>query len=68
MQEMDRCRGRTVLKPEDTGRVGKPKLKWLDSFEVDLKEKGVRNWRRKSLDRDQGRTILKEPEVHRGLY
>jgi hypothetical protein len=42
IQELDRCRERTVLKPEDTGRVGKSELKWLDSVE-DLKKKGVRN-------------------------
>ena len=67
MQEMDRCRERTVLKQEGTGRVGKPKLKWLDSVEEDLKKKGVRNWRRKSLHREQSRTILEEAEVHQGL-
>jgi hypothetical protein len=42
-------------------------MKYLESVEEDLKKKGVRNWRRKSLDREQCRTILEEAEVHQGL-
>jgi len=47
MQELDPCRKLTVLKPEGTRRVGKPKLRWTESVEEDLKKKGLRNWRRK---------------------
>jgi hypothetical protein len=43
MQELDPCRKLTVLKPEGTRRLGKPKLRWLESFEEDLKNMGVRN-------------------------
>jgi len=46
MQELDPCRKLTVLKPEGTRRVGKPKLRWTESVEEDLKKKGLRNWRR----------------------
>jgi len=38
MQELDHYREQTVLKPGGTGRVGKPKLKYLDSVEEDLKK------------------------------
>jgi len=31
MQELDPCRKLTVLKPEGTRRVGKPKLRWTES-------------------------------------
>jgi len=41
MQELDPCRKLTLLKPESTGRVGKPKLRWLQSAEEDLKKMGV---------------------------
>jgi hypothetical protein len=46
MQELDPFRKLTVLKPEGN-RVGKPKLRWLESVEKVLKNMGVRNWRRK---------------------
>jgi hypothetical protein len=47
MQALDTYRQLTVLKPEGTRRVGKPKMRWLESAEEDLKKMGVRNWRRK---------------------
>jgi hypothetical protein len=52
MHEVDPCRKLTLIKPEGTRRVGKPKLRWLESAEGDLKM-GVRNWRRMSQDREQ---------------
>jgi hypothetical protein len=47
MHELDRCRKLTLLKPEGNRRVGKPEVRWLESVEEDLKQMGVRNWRRK---------------------
>jgi len=47
MQGLDPCRKLTVLKSEGTRRLGKPKLRWRESVEEDLKNKGVRNWRRR---------------------
>jgi len=44
MQELDPSRNLVLLKPEDSRRVGKPKLMWLESVEEDLKNLGVRNW------------------------
>jgi hypothetical protein len=67
MQELDPCRTLTVLKPEDTRRVGKPELRWLESVEGDLKNMGVRNWRRESRDRDEWRTIWEEAKVLQGM-
>jgi hypothetical protein len=60
MRELDPCRKLTLPKPEGTRSVGKPKLMWLESFEEDLKNAGVRNWRHKSRDRDEWRAILEE--------
>jgi len=33
MQDLDPCRKLNFLKPEVTRRVGKPKMKWLESLE-----------------------------------
>ena len=49
-----------MLKLEGTRRVGKPSLRWLESVEEDLKNMGIRNWSRKSHDRDQLRTVLEK--------
>jgi hypothetical protein len=67
MQELDPCRKLTLLKPESTRCVEKPKLRWLESVEEDLKNMGVRNWRRESRDRDGWRTILEEAKVQEVL-
>jgi hypothetical protein len=45
MQELDPCRKLAVLRPEGTRRLGKLKLKWLESVEEDLKKMGVRKLR-----------------------
>jgi len=37
----------SVLKAEGTQRVGKRMVRWSESVEGDLKNIGVRNWRRK---------------------
>ena len=47
MQEVDPCRELTHLKLESTHLVGKHQLMWLESVE-DVKNMGIRNWRRKS--------------------
>jgi hypothetical protein len=36
----------TLLRPEDIERLGKSKLRWLESVEEELTKIGVRNWRR----------------------
>jgi len=43
MQELDPCRKLTLLKPEGTQSVGKPKVRWLESVEEDLKKMGTGN-------------------------
>ena len=45
MQGLEPCRKLTVLKAEGTRRAGKPKLRWTESAEEDLKKTGGRNWR-----------------------
>lgn len=46
MQELDPHRKLTLLKPEGTWHVGKSRLRWFESVGEDLKNTGIRNWRR----------------------
>jgi hypothetical protein len=48
-------------------RIGRPTVRWIDSPEGDLNTMDVRNWRRKSQNRDQWREIVKDAKVHREL-
>jgi hypothetical protein len=57
------CRKLNLHKPAGTLRVGKSTIRWLHSVE-DLKRMCLRNWRRKSLDGDQWRSVVKAAEVH----
>jgi hypothetical protein len=51
-QELDPCRKLTLYKPVGTGHVGKPRARWLESVETDIKKMGIRNWRCKTQDRE----------------
>jgi hypothetical protein len=53
-------------KPEGLRLVGRPRKRWLDEVEQNLKQMGVRGWRRRAQNRDEWRSILKEVKVHHG--
>jgi hypothetical protein len=49
-----------VGKPDRRREAGRPKLRWLDCTENDLKSKCVKRWRKKAEDRSVCAVVLKE--------
>jgi hypothetical protein len=47
--------------------VGKPRLRWLNQVEENLKKTKVRNWREKCKVRRLWNEIVKQAEAHQGL-
>jgi hypothetical protein len=68
--ETSLCRKLTSSKYEETRRTGRPRLRWLDSVEKDLRILGVGGWITKAQDRNlwrrqtpiQGCSASKEEE------
>jgi hypothetical protein len=53
-------------KPEGLRLVERPRKRWLDEVEQNLKQMEMRGWRRRAQKRDEWRSILKEAEVLHG--
>jgi hypothetical protein len=49
--------------PEGRRKPIRPRLRWLDCVEDDLKTLGVRRWRKKAEDHEEWAIILKEAMV-----
>jgi hypothetical protein len=48
--------------------TGRPRRRWLDNVENDLKKTSVRRWRKIAKDRYVWKLFLKEAKVPHGLY
>jgi hypothetical protein len=49
--------------PGGRRKPGRPRLRWLDYVEDDLKTLGVRRWRKRAEGREEWAIILKEAMV-----
>ena len=47
--------------------VGRPKLRWEDGVDQDIRILGVQNWKKVALNRDEWAKLLKKARDHRGL-
>jgi hypothetical protein len=58
------------LKDDIKGKTsfGRPKRRWLDDVENDLKKLGARRWRKTTKDRDVWKLIMKEVRVQHRPY
>jgi hypothetical protein len=50
-------------KPKGIRGVGRPRLRWLDDVEADIKSLAIKKWRIKEQDRKEWSAILWEAEV-----
>jgi hypothetical protein len=56
-----------TTKMEGTRKRGRPRKRWIDEIEEDLKIMGIRNWHAVAKDRQEWRKIISEAKVHNGL-
>jgi hypothetical protein len=56
-----------TTKMEGTRKRGRPRKRWTDEVEDDLKIMGIRNWHAVAKDRQEWRNIVLEAKVHKGL-
>jgi hypothetical protein len=48
-------------------RVGRPKMRWEDGVDQDMRILEVKNWKKVARDRDEWAKLLKKARVHQGL-
>jgi hypothetical protein len=55
-----------MSKPEGRRSVGRPKMRWLDDVEEDLRKMRISGWRGKALRRDEWSPLWREVKVLQG--
>jgi hypothetical protein len=43
--------------------VGRPKMRWTEKVERELKRMGVKDWKRLALERDKWKKIVEETKI-----
>ena len=54
-------------KPDGTRSFGRPKLRWEDGVDQDIRILGVKNWKKVALNRDEWAKLLKKARAPQGL-
>ena len=54
-------------KPDGVRSVGRPKLRWEDGVNQDMRILGVKNWKKVARNRDEWAKLLKTARAHQGL-
>jgi hypothetical protein len=57
----------TKWEPYLSRPVARPRMRWFEQVEEDLKKIKVRNWREKCKDRRMWNEIVKQGKTHQGL-
>jgi hypothetical protein len=55
-----------ISKPEGRTIVGRPKMRWFDDVEEDLRKMRIGGWRRKDRRRDEWKSVMREVKVLQG--
>jgi hypothetical protein len=67
MDQEKRFKKRSESKLEGRSR-GRPRLRWLEVIEKNLRQMKFKRWRPKAVDREERASIIKEAQAHRGTY
>jgi hypothetical protein len=51
----------------DGVRFGRPRLRWEDGVDQDMRTLEVKNWKKVALDRDEWAKLLKKARAHQAL-
>jgi hypothetical protein len=54
-------------KPDGVRSAGRPKLRWEDGVDQNIRILGVTNWKKVALYRDEWAKLLKKARAHQGL-
>ena len=59
--------GERTVKKANQGEAekekGRPRLRWMDDVELDLRNMAVKRWRGRALDRTEGTAVMREAKV-----
>ena len=58
---------RKIFKPDGARSVGRPKLRWEDGVDQDMRILGFKNWKKVALNGDKYAQLLEKARAHHEL-